>query len=190
MTAEFKGVKIKISVYFAAVLALLCVMSKNGYASMGLVCCVLHEMGHLIFMKAVGGRVRAISLGAYGMRIDTAPDINLSPLKDAFIAFGGPFVNIVLFIIGLAIGNRMLMSVNLVLAVFNLLVIESMDGYNLIYNILISRFQTEKVKAALRFVSAAFLVLLYYFAFLVLLKSRYNFTVLAVAVYLTLRFIR
>lgn len=190
MTAQFKGVKIKVSVYFAATLAILCVLSKNGYASLGLVCCVLHETGHLIFMRALGGRVNAISLGVYGMRIDSAPDTALSPRQDALIAFGGPFVNIILLILGVLTDNQMLSAVNAALAIFNLMPVESMDGYNLIYNLLISRYEPEKIKTALKFVSAVFLLLLYFLGFLILLKSRYNFTVLAVAVYLTLRFIR
>lgn len=190
MTAQFKGIKIKVSVYFAATLAILCVLSKNGYASFGLICCILHETGHLICMKAVGGKVNGISFGVYGMRIDCAPDTNLSPFQDAIIALGGPLVNVILLIFGLLTDNQMLLSVNAVLAIFNLMPVESMDGYNLIYNLLITRHEPEKIKTALKIISAVFLLLLYFFGFLVLLRSRYNFTVLAVAVYLTLRFIR
>ncbi len=189
MTAYFKNVKINISVYFAAALALLCVMSKDGYASLGLVCCVLHEIGHLIVLKLAGGKVKSISLGVYGMRIDVLPDIKLSFFKSALISLGGPMMNLLLVLLGCLIKNQMLLNTNLVLMLFNLLPIESMDGYNVIFNLLLIKCDTEKLKTALKIISAVFLSILYFFSFLLLFKTGYNFTLLAVTVYLTVKFV-
>ncbi|MBQ8783797.1 MAG: hypothetical protein IJZ57_08520 [Clostridia bacterium] len=189
MTTTFKGKKIQISVYFAALVTLAFALSPEGYAPLGLVCCILHEAGHLLCMKAVGCEVRGVSLGLYGMRIDSAPCVALSPIKEVVIAFGGPLVNIILAVLGVIIKNQMLTASNAVLAVFNLLPVESTDGYNVLYGLLSIRFESEKIKAALRIVSAAFLFLLYCFGFLLLFKSGYNFSALAVAVYLSVKFL-
>lgn len=189
MTTHIKGKKIQISVYFAALITLAFALSPGGYAPVGLVCCIFHEMGHLVFMRAVGCEVNGISFGIYGMRIDSAPCVSLSQRKEVLIAFGGPLVNIILALLGWLFNFRVLTAANAALAVFNLLPVESTDGYNIISGLLCSHFDSDKTKTALRIVSAAFLFLLYCFGFLLLFKSGYNFTVLAVAVYLTIRFI-
>lgn len=189
MTTTIKGKKIHISVYFAALVTLAFALSPQGYAPLGLVCCVLHEVGHLLCMRAVGCEVRGVSLGIYGMRIDCAPCMALSPQKEAVIALGGPLMNIALAVLGIAVKNKMLIVANVTLAVFNLLPVESTDGYSILSNLLSIRFESEKIKAALRIVSAAFLFLMYCFGFLLLFKSGYNFSALAVAVYLTVKFL-
>ncbi len=189
MTAYFKGMQINISVYFASVLALLCALSKNGYASLGLVCCILHEVGHLAILKAMGGRARSISFGAYGMRIDISASQKLTPLKESLVCLGGPLINLVLIFFGMAIKNQMLINVNIALMVFNMLPIETMDGYNFLFNLIIAKGNVQKGKTALKIISAVFLTVVYAFGFLVLFKSGYNFTVLAVAVYLSVKFL-
>lgn len=57
-------------------------------------------------------------------------------------------------------------------------------------NLLICKTSEQKAKAALKAISAAFIFIMYLTGFLILLKSRYNFTVLAVAIYLTVRFVK
>ncbi len=180
MTAEIKETRVNISVYFAAVLAVGCALSPEGYASLGMICCVLHEFGHLLVMRLTGCKVKEVSFGAYGMRIDSSGEL-VTPKKEALISFGGPMVNIVLIFVGLAFKNPALFSVNIILAGFNLIPVEGTDGYSILLNLIFY----QKNKAALKVVSAAFLILLYILGLLVLFKSRYNFTLLAVAVYLT-----
>lgn len=189
MTKKIKGVEISVSVYFAALLTFLFALFPGGYAPLGLVCCVLHETGHLIFIKLCGGKIKAIRLGVYGMRITPAANLNLSPLKEAAVCFGGPLMNLVLFLTSFIIGSHAFAAINFAMAVFNLLPIESTDGGNILYNILIYKTGEEKAKTALKILSAVFLFIMFCFGFAVLLKTKYNFTLLIVAVYLTARFL-
>ena len=187
MTTFIKGKKIQISVYFALLLTLVFALSPQGYAPVGFVCCLLHETGHLLCMKAVGCRIKGVAFGVYGMRIDS--DLPLSFKKEALVALGGPMANIILAVIGIALGNRMFALANTAVAVFNLLPVESTDGHSALKSLLSVRFESEKIKAALNIVSAAFLFLMYCFGFLLLFKSGYNFSALAVSVYLTIKFL-
>ena len=75
------------------------------------------------------------------------------------------------------------------MALFNLLPIESTDGGNILYNILMYKTGEEKAKAALKIMSAVFLFFIYVLGFIILFKTKYNFTLLIVAVYLTARFL-
>ena len=187
MTTFIKGKKIQISVYFALLLTLVFALSPQGYAPVGFVCCLLHETGHLLCMKAVGCRIKGVAFGVYGMRIDS--DLPLSFKKEALVALGGPMANIILAVIGIALGNRMFALANTAVAVFNLLPVESTDGHSALKSLLSARFESEKIKAALNIGSAAFLFLMYCFGFLLLFKSGYNFSALAVSVYLTIKFL-
>lgn len=181
MTSAIKGIKISISVYFALVLAVAFALSPDGYGGLGMISCIFHETGHLLVMKLVGCKVKGISFGPYGMRIDSAYEGIISGKQEALISFGGPCVNLLLIITGFFLKNQGLISVNIILFVFNLLPVEGTDGYSILLNL----FFVKKNQAALKIVSAAFLVLVYFLGIAVFLKSGYNFTLIAVAVYLT-----
>ena len=187
MIAFIKDKKIQISVYFALLLTLVFALSPQGYAPTGLVCCLLHETGHLICMKIAGCKIKGVTFGVYGMRIDS--DAPLSFKKEALVALGGPATNIFLAVIGFALGNRMFAVANCVIAVFNLLPVDSTDGYSALKSLLCIRFEAQKIKATLNIISAAFLFLMYCFGFLLLFKSGYNFSALAVSIYLTVKFL-
>lgn len=187
MTTYVKGKKIQISVYFALLLTLVFALSPQGYAPVGFVCCLLHETGHLLCMKAVGCRIKGVAFGVWGMRIDSA--LPLSFKKEALVALGGPAANIFLAVMGFALDNRIFAVANTAVAVFNLIPVESTDGHSALKNLLCLRFETQKIKAALNIISAAFLFLMYCFGFLILFKSGYNFSALAVSVYLTVKFL-
>ncbi len=189
MTVFIKNKKITVSVYFAAMITFVAALSPDGYAMLSLVCCLLHEAGHLAAMVLVGCKVRGISFGVYGMRIDTDQLVKTSPSQEIFVASGGPIINLIMVIVGVAIKNQPIVLANVVLLVFNLLPIESTDGYSILKSFFEVHFDGEKVKAALKIVSAAFLFLLYCFSFLLLFKSRYNFSALGVSIYLTLKFL-
>ena len=187
MTTFVKGKKIQVSVYFALLLTLVFALSPQGYAPVGFVCCLLHETGHLLCMKAVGCKIKGVAFGVYGMRIDS--ELPLSFKKEALVALGGPLVNIILAVVGFTLDNRMFAIVNTAVAVFNLIPVESTDGHIALKSLLGLCFESEKIKAALNIVSAAFLFLMYCFGFLLLFKSGYNFSALAVSVYLTVKFL-
>lgn len=189
MTKKIKGVTISVSVYFAALLTFLFALFPCGYAPLGLLCCVLHEMGHLIFIRICGGKVKAINFGIYGMRITPAANLNLSPLKEAAVCSGGPLVNLILFLLSFFIQSHAFAAINIAMALFNLLPIESTDGGNILYNVLIYKTSEEKAKTTLKILSAVFLFFIFVLGFIILFKTKYNFTLLIVAVYLTARFL-
>lgn len=190
MILSIKNIKISVSVYFAALVTFACVFAPDGTALLGILCCALHETGHLILIKLFGGNVKGVFFGAYGMRIETAQNMGISHKKEAAISFGGPFVNIILGTVGLIFGFNRLLFVNAALAVLNLIPIEKTDGWSILYNIFISEIEEEKVKAVLKIISTAFLFLFYFFGFAVLVKSGFNFSLLAVAVYLTVMYVK
>lgn len=185
MTVKIKDISVNISVYFAALITFLLIFAPNGSALTALVCCIIHEIGHLAAIYIFGGKVSGFSLGAYGMRIDSAQNIRISPGKEAIISFAGPFTNILIIIFGLIIKSDVLIKVNLCLCIFNLLPVGRTDGYNTIYNGLSLFFNEANIKDVLRIISTSFLIIIYIFGIIVLIKTKFNFSLLAAAVYLS-----
>lgn len=185
MTVQLKKIKIRISVYFAAVVTFALIFVPDGNALLSLLCCMLHETGHLAAIRFFGGSVRSISFGAYGMRIDASHSLKISPLKEAVISLAGPVVNVILLIIGIMTEISGLFRINLCLCIFNLLPVGMTDGQSALKNVLSAITDREKAKAALKIISTAFLIVIYAIGLAVLIKTKYNFSLLAVAVYMT-----
>lgn len=186
MTVKIRNVRINISVYFAAVITFLLLFAPNGSALPALICCILHETGHLTAIYIFGGKVSGFSLGVYGMRIDSQKSLNISPKKEIIIALAGPFVNILFAVIGIIIKSSMLIRINTVLCIFNLLPTGKTDGYNALFNGLSFILSEEKIKDVLRIISTSFLIIIYIAGIIIFVKTKYNFSLLAVAVYMTI----
>lgn len=185
MTLSIKNIQVSVSVYFAAVITFALLFAPNGSALPALLCCILHEIGHLTVIYLSGGRVRKVSLGPYGMRIDPIRTLKISQKKEIIISLAGPFVNIVLLTAGIILKNPIIMRINLVLCIFNLLPVGRTDGYSALYNTLSLFFIESKVKDVLKVISTSFLIIIYIFGIIIFAKTKYNFTLLAVAVYMT-----
>ncbi len=149
MTAQFRNIRISISVWFAAVIMLLCIFAPEGSALTGLLCSLAHETGHLIFIKVFGAKVKSLSLGVYGMRIECSGNLKVSHSKEAVISFAGPAVNILLSLLALTVHNTRLFYINVLLAVFNLLPAGKTDGWNILYNVLIQFIDEKKTETSI-----------------------------------------
>lgn len=149
----------------AAIFAFYYVQSQSvgaALAGMGLIlgvflCVVLHELGHALTARRFGVGTRSITLYPIGglARLERIPS---EPMKEFWIALGGPIVNLViaavlaavLFVLGGSFAPGVLESpgthtlaslmwINLVLAGFNLLPAFPMDGGRVLRSVLAMR---------------------------------------------------
>lgn len=191
MTLRYKETTVKISFWFAAAVTLLCAADKSGKLPLGIAAAFSHEAGHLLSMFLLDDRPEEIALLPTGMRIKRSENTRLSFKQGAVIALSGVAVNLLMSALMLA-SNRILGSrfdyavkVNLVLAAFNLLPVESLDGGRALTSLLSCRLEPEMVRKITAVISCAVLFALGLTGFLVLIRSGYNFTMLLTAVYLT-----
>lgn len=189
MTAYFKDIKISVSVFFAAAIMFLFIFAPDGSSLTGLFCCLAHETGHLVLIGLSGEKVKSVSFGIYGMRIETSGSLKVSHGKEALISFAGPAVNLLLISAGFAFHSVRLVQINAALAALNLMPAGKTDGWHIAYNVLIMKYGEEKTKTALNVTGAVFLGIVYFFGAVVLIKSGYNFSLIAVAAYITVIFI-
>ena len=98
MKFRIKGVHLIIDYYFIAVLTLSLVVFRNESILMCFAFCILHELGHLTAMLLFGERVKKITLGYFGMKIDCSGTI-MPVLSETVIAAAGPTVNLILAVL-------------------------------------------------------------------------------------------
>ena len=111
------------AVFPAAVCVLLC----SGAASDLLVSLAIHEAAHLIALHAAGGRPASFSTIGFGFRLRYACAMLSRPSRLA-VAVSGAAANLLFTLIFAPLGLFRFASVNLVLAIFNLLPISGLDG--------------------------------------------------------------
>ena len=102
-------------------------LDDQGLVPPALLFCALHELGHLLAIRGMGGRVRRLSLTAVGAEMEV--DRGLSYGQEAAAALAGPAVNLTLALALCRLpGGELWAGLNLVLACFNLLPVGRLDG--------------------------------------------------------------
>ncbi len=154
------------------------------------ICCIaaagLHELGHLLMMRYYGVRTRAISLRLFDVLIeaDRPPDDR----ADLGITLGGAVANLFFAAVSAAF-SRSLMIANLALGIFNLLPVMSLDGGHLLFLLLSRRFLPKTCTIILKITTFLLLIPLMTAGFAILFRSGYNYSLLAVSLYLLAVFI-
>ncbi len=176
MTFSVYRIRVSIDFWFVAVITLMLVLFPESKAAICFAMCVLHEAGHLTAMLICGKKTEKIQLGYFGMKIVTERRF-LPPLKESFIAFSGPLINLALCFLFYVSDKIDYAVINLGLAVFNLLPVAALDGGHII-----SAFFPDSNLH--RKSSLACAVILLAVGTFVAVYTKENFTILIVALYL------
>ncbi|HCW80761.1 MAG TPA: peptidase M50 [Ruminococcaceae bacterium] len=186
MTFKIGGCRITISYLFLAIIALAMSFDRSRAASAGLLCAALHEAAHLAAMKAVGEFPREICFTPFGIDIINGSSIGKSYKHDAVVSLAGPLANLAAVAVCLPVcGKQSFMFVgNAALFLLNILPIVPLDGGQALVFLLCLRMEPAKAEKIVSVISLIFLLPLAIVGFLLLLRSKWNFTLLAAACYL------
>lgn len=176
MTLRIHKIRVSIDFWFVAVITLMLVLFPESKAAVCFAMCVLHEAGHLTAMLICGKKAESVQLGYFGMKIVTEKRF-LPPLKESFIAFSGPLVNLIFCFLFYISGKIDCAVINLGLAIFNLLPVTALDGGHIIS----AFFPDSKIHRKLSLVCAVSLLAV---GVLIAVYTKENFTVMIVALYL------
>lgn len=193
MKFKIKGIDFEITFLFVALITFIITMNAPTNVIITVLSSLFHEAGHLITMSAVGNKPQMVRFELTGMNIKRAQSIKISTKNELLIALGGPLTNGIVFVISCILicfyENEFLIIVaciNLILMTFNLLPVKRLDGGMALYFLLSRYFDSEMCSLILKITSVIFITLIYIWGIYVFISSKYNFSVLIIAIFLTL----
>lgn len=184
---DLGGTRLRLSLLFPAMLAVLLTLDSSGMSAWCVAASVMHEMGHFAALLAFGVQPARICVGIFGVRVEQNPRAPLSYSRNLVVSLAGPLVNLLTFLILIGGGGMPAAAmVHAVLAFFNLMPVEPLDGGQALYCALALHMEAERAEKAVLAVSVITLLPLAAAGFYTLIASGYNFSLLAVSVYLCL----
>lgn len=190
MTVGFCKTKIKISFLFAFSVTVLSVCDRSNLILFNILSAVIHETGHLLSMVIFGETPEKIELTPFGMKIKKNRADSMGFTGEIVTALAGPLMNFmfagILFTAGkvFQLDLSQLMTVNIIIGSLNLLVCEPLDGYRAVKYLMLKKISEEKTEKILKITSLFFIFPVALAGFYVLIKSRYNFSLLLIGIYL------
>ncbi len=193
MKLKLFGVNVEITFLFVALITFVITLQVPSNVIITIISSLCHEMGHLTAMCAVGNKPKAVRFEITGMNILRTENIKISTKNELLIALGGPLVNGLIFLLFCVIycfkNSDLLITVagiNLILMVFNLLPVKGLDGGMALYFLLSERLSTVHCGKILKITSLLFTIIIFSWGLYVFVSSGYNFSVIIIAIFLTL----
>lgn len=185
------GIKFGISFWFFFILALICVLDYKGMLWCSFAAAIIHEAGHIVAMRIKGKLPGRIAIRIFNVDMADSKRATREYNEDIFIlSFGGVFnlaVATLAFVAHVFTSNQiveMFAVANMVLGVFNLLPVCVLDGGQIVEILLLKRLSLRQTEIITYIVSFVVLLPLATLGFILLLKSPYNFSLLAISLYL------
>lgn len=176
---------------FFALLTLMLLTCDSVLISMSLTSSFLHESGHILAMVLCHDKINALKITATGLRIDKISSVNLSYNQEIFIALSGVGMNFILCgvsaLIYFACSSKNVLSflcINIIVAIFNLMPIESLDGAKALHFLLLKKISHEKACELIAVISVITIILMIIFAGVSFYLTKTNFSLLIVIIYL------
>lgn len=187
MTFRVGRCRVAVGIPFLTVLALMLALDRSGVAFAGLVCAAVHEAAHIAAMKALGELPEQMHFTAFGIDLVRGRE-RRSYRSDVLVSLAGPAANLVTagLCLCLPFGRQGFYFVaSLLLFGLNILPVTPLDGGQALHSALCMKMEPQRAERIVTAVSLAVLVPLAAAGFFVLLRTRWNFTLLLAACYLT-----
>lgn len=189
MVFYLRGVELRFSFWFFAVLALFLLMEEGAPAFYLLLPVAVHELGHLAVMGACRVRVRGVTFTAFGVNIRRACGPIIGYGKEIAVCLGGPAANLLWATLLHAtrfhsMRLMLLVAANIAVAIFNLAPVGNLDGGQVLRLSTARLFPPEAARWISRTASVAMLALLVGFALFLLMIRRANLSLLVCCGYL------
>lgn len=110
--------------------ALLYYLDSGGMVPQVLAACALHELGHYVAIRLLGGRVSRLRITCVGAEMALSARSPLGPARELTAALAGPAVDLLCAGLCAGLGERWycFAGIHLALGLFNLLPVGPLDG--------------------------------------------------------------
>ncbi len=188
LTFFFGQCRVEVKFSCFALLAFCCLFAGASSSAFLLLAVALHEFAHLLVLLLFRAPPKAVQLSALGCRVVLNPEHRLTYQKNTIVSLAGPFANLLFGgITSLLSGEiHVFAQANLALGMFHILPIEPLDGGLALRSFLNEVLDERKAGRITFFLSLSLLFPLAVLGFLILLETRYNFSLLLMSLYLML----
>ncbi len=179
-------VEVKFSCF--ALLAFCCLFAGASGSAFLFLAVAFHEFAHLAVLFLLQVPPKTVQLSALGCRVILNSERRLAYWKSAVVSLAGPFANLISWGIMAFVsnGSHTFATASLALGFFHCLPIEPLDGGLALRALLCGAMDQRRAGKISFFLSLSLLFPLSILGFLVLLRTRYNFSLLLMSLYLML----
>lgn len=188
---KYRSCSLYVSFPFLALITTLLLLDSNSTVCWGIWAAFIHECGHVFAMILKKCHPSQIHFRAFSIDIMDTSETKRGYGSDFFILFAGPLANLISAIFLSFFCNLFQISflqffvyANMFLAIFNLLPIESLDGGQIVLNLLLRKFEIKTAEKVTFLLSIFTLFPLVFLGVCILLQSQYNFSLLFLSCYL------
>lgn len=190
MKLDFGKTTLIINVSFAVAVTLTLIIDESGVGAIALLCCIIHEAGHIICLLILGEKPKKIELSFYGIKLERYPMSGQNTAGELAIYISGPGANLIFSAMLFLLSNiyeslREAAIISLGIGVFNLIPCKPLDGGNIMYIFLCRNTKQKTAERICLAVSAAVIIPMIISGLCFLHVNR-NITLLAVAVYVAI----
>ena len=178
--------KIKVEPSFIITLVTLLITNEAKYVFFMLLSALVHEIGHILTLTALGVKIKALVLGLFGGTLVLEKRLISYP-RETLVALSGPSVNIVfslvLFMVlrhGFSEDIFFLFLSNVFYGVFNLLPISNLDGGAALHALLLTKKELYDAERISRFISRLTLFFLAVISLYLVSLSAFNVSLFVV----------
>lgn len=172
---------------FLLMAAILYYMDDQGMLLWAGAACAIHELGHLLAIYALGGRVSRLRVSVSGAEMALSASRPLGAGGQCLAALAGPVSNLAAAVLTARIGGNwyFFAGLNLSLAAFNLLPMEQLDGGRVLRHLVALLWSPRAAEQAVDILSKVTAALFLIAGSVLLWVTRSNFTLLVTALWLT-----
>lgn len=150
---------------------------------------LLHELGHLYFLKKYKREIKSITFFPFGGVINHSSSYNGNINEDFLIEFGGLFMNIIFLFIFKLLNFQLLLLINYGILVFNIIPIYPLDGSKIIKTLL-CKFLSYKRTLYVSFIISIITILLICLVNILYINSFYIYFLLIALININIKKIK
>lgn len=179
---------VRLNFSFFALIAFCCIFTGAGGGLACFLAVCIHETAHIVTMGILGVWPAKVRLSALGCRVELHGQNILTDWQNIWISLAGPGANWLSMALTymLGFGDCAFFGASFAMAFAHSLPIEPLDGGLALRYFLRSKYTNEKADRISRVISILFLIPLATLGFLILFNTSYNYSLLALSIYLTL----
>lgn len=191
MRIKLGNLSIIVSIPLCCVMTAIILLDSSQTVMLGCFSALMHELGHLFFMWCFNSFPKEIKISLFDIAIIDHKKFNRPLYQELLITLGGVMMNLIFglvcFVLYLVFKYNFLIilaGANILLLVYNLLPVDTLDGGQALYLILSSKLSEKATERIMLILSLIILFPCTVLGFLLLLQSKYNFTLLLTSLYL------